>query len=351
MKQSHARAKGLGLAMFAFAGAIGIALDAAAQESLTIANYGGTAAKASSDIIWQPLAKKEGVTIKEDTLSGVADVRTQVIANAVQWDIVEFTVDECATGAKEGLFEKIDKTPYNGFGLSETNLTDDYVVINSASYVLAWSKAKYGDNGPKSWADFWNTEKFPGTRALRNSPVHNLEAALMADGVAAKDVYPIDIERAFKKLGDIKPSISVWWNSGGQAAQLARDKEVDIIGIWNTRLQPIIDADDSSFGYTWDGGVLVADCYAIPKNAPNAELAKKIMPIAASPEYQALLANEKPISPTSRQAYELGLIKEEMLPKLPLSPQNRDGQVEMLGPWWADNGAEIQRRWVEFMQQ
>ena len=43
---------------------------------------------------------------------------------------------------------------------------------------------------PKSWADFWDVKAFPGPRSLRNHPVDNLEAALMADGVAPDKLYP-----------------------------------------------------------------------------------------------------------------------------------------------------------------
>jgi putative spermidine/putrescine transport system substrate-binding protein len=337
------------LAAFACVPVLADAPLAWAQSGLTIANYGGTAGQASSEAIWKPIARDLKITIKEDTLTGVADVRNQVKAGAVQWDIIEFTTDECAVGAKEGLFEKLNKAAFEGFEYTDTALTDHYVLINSASYVIAWNKKKFGDNGPKTWADFWDVKKFPGSRSLRNSAVHNVEAALMADGVAPDKVYPIDLDRAFKKLEEIKPHIRVWWSSGGQAAQLARDEEVDLIAIWNTRLQPIIDAG-GPYGFTWNGGILIADCYAIPKGARNAELAQKVLPIAASPKYQAEVANAKPISPVSPKAYKIGVIKPEMLPMLPMAPQNLPGQVEMQGPWWADRGADVQRRWLRFIQ-
>ena len=36
----------------------------------------------------------------------------------------------------------------------------------------------------------------------------------MADGVAPDKLYPLDVDRAFKKLEEIKPNITVWWTSG-----------------------------------------------------------------------------------------------------------------------------------------
>ena len=63
---------------------------------------------------------------------------------------------------------------------------------------------------PASWADFWDVKKFPGKRALRKGPKYTLEFALMADGVAPKDVYKVlagkdGQDRAFKKLDELKP--------------------------------------------------------------------------------------------------------------------------------------------------
>ena len=46
-------------------------------------------------------------------------------------------------------------------------------------------------DAPKGWADFFDTKKYPGKRALRQGPKTTLEIALMADGVAPKDVYKV----------------------------------------------------------------------------------------------------------------------------------------------------------------
>ena len=67
-----------------------------------------------------------------------------------------------------------------------------------------------------------------------------LEPALMADGVPMNKVYevlsaPGGIERAIKKIKEIKPNIAVWWSSGAQHASLMKDGEVDMITGWNGR--------------------------------------------------------------------------------------------------------------------
>ncbi|MBM3542678.1 MAG: extracellular solute-binding protein, partial [Alphaproteobacteria bacterium] len=94
---------------------------------------------------------------------------------------------------------------------------------------------------PKSWADYWNAKDFPGRRALRNHPFDTIEEALMADGVALKDVYPCDFDRAFKSLDKVKKEIAVWWTSGAQTTQMLKSGEVDMLPTWNGRAQAAID--------------------------------------------------------------------------------------------------------------
>jgi putative spermidine/putrescine transport system substrate-binding protein len=342
------------LALFILSGAVAVATTlgtpALAQDSLTIANYGGSYGEAMSKAIWKPTAEQLGITIKEDSLNSLADIRTQVGANAVQWDVGELAVDECAQGAREGLFEPLDYDVIKPRGYDKAALQPTYILDNTASYVVGWNKKALGDNGPQTWADFWNVEKFPGTRAMRDSPAQNLEAALIADGVALDKLYPLDVDRAFKKLEEIKPHISVWWSSGAQSAQLVKDGEVDMIGIWSNRMQAVID-DGAEAGYVYTGGLLIPDCFFIPKGSKKKDLAMKAIALAASPEIHANIAKYIPISPISTEAYEGGKIAADTIKILPASPENLAKQVWTDGNWWAENGAAVQERWTNFMQQ
>src|SRR6185437_4806523 len=87
---------------------------------------------------------------------------------------------------------------------------------------------------------FLGREEVSGKRSYRKSVAGALEPALMADGVPADKVYevlsaPGGIERAIKKIKELKPNIAVWWASGAQHAQLMKDGEVDMITGWNGR--------------------------------------------------------------------------------------------------------------------
>ena len=60
----------------------------AAAQQLTIVSFGGSYQDAQSKALFQPAAKALGITIKEETYSGIADLRLKVKAGAVTWDIV-----------------------------------------------------------------------------------------------------------------------------------------------------------------------------------------------------------------------------------------------------------------------
>src|ERR1051325_7880314 len=133
---------------------------ARAADSVTVASWGGSYQEAQQKAFFKPTAEALGITIKEDTTNGLDDVRLQVTGNAVKWDLVELRADECARGTKEGLFEKLDYKVIDPSGIDPKLVHDDWVGITYYSVVLIYRTAGFKENGPKTWADFWNVEKF-----------------------------------------------------------------------------------------------------------------------------------------------------------------------------------------------
>ena len=137
--------------------------------------------------------------------------------------------------------------------------------------VLTYDKDVFGDAGPQTWADFWNVEAFPGPRGLQNTgdsdwwvPV----IALLADGVAKEDLFPMDIDRAYAKLDEIKPHINVWWKNGNQVQQIMRDKEVVMTMAYSGRATAVIE-EGLPWAMSWDGAVLDTAYFSILKGAKN----------------------------------------------------------------------------------
>jgi putative spermidine/putrescine transport system substrate-binding protein len=210
--------------------------------------------------------------------------------------------------------------------------------------VLAWNTTTFGNNGPQRWADFWDVKKFPGKRGYRNGFGGSLEPALMADGVPPEKVYevlsqPGGIERAIKKIKELKPYISVWWSSGAQHAQLMKDGEVDMITGWNGRFDTVA-KDGGKVAYTFNEALLDYDCYGIVKGSSHKELAMKFLAEISKPQYQAELTKHMTYGPTDTRAYELGVIDAAYAKQLPSFPANAAKQLTINLNWYIKFGAQ-----------
>src|SRR5690606_16915554 len=132
-------------------------------------------------------AEKFEIDINEATLSSEAEVRMQVKSGAVTWDIVTLGASRCETAAADGLLEKLDYDVIDVSAYPEGSYSDYCIGASTFAYVMAWNKKTLGVDGPQSWADFWDVEKFPGSRSLWKYPSYVLEAALLADGVTSEE--------------------------------------------------------------------------------------------------------------------------------------------------------------------
>ena len=325
------------VALAALAAAVVVAGGASAQQ-LTVVSFGGAYQEGQSKALFQPAAKAMGITIKEETYSSIADLRLKVKAGAVTWDVVASGSGSAARAGSEGLLEALD---YKTIDISSflPGLAQEYCVGGDVfSTVMAWNTKTYGDKGPQNWADFWDVKKFPGKRSYRKGVAGALEPALMADGVAPADVYkvlsaPGGIERAIKKIKDLKPNIAVWWSSGAQHAQLMKDGEVDMITGWNGRFD-VVAKDGAKVAYTFNQALLDYDCFGVPKGAPNKLLAMKFLNEISKPQYQAEFTKYITYGPTNKKAYDGPAISATYAKTLPSHPDNAAKQLPIDLDWY-----------------
>lgn len=329
--------------------ALASAAPAVAQDTVTVASYGGAYQEALRKAFYTPTEKKLGITVKDYTLTSIADIRTQVKAGAVQWDVVELYSGQCQQAANEGLIEPLDyKVVTNTKGIPQDLVKEYWVGFTAYSSVLAWNTKVYKDP-PKSWADFWDTKKFPGTRALGGYGLSTTaEMALLADGVAADKLYPIDQDRALKKLTEIRPAITAWWTSGAQAAQLAQSEEADMLSIWVARIEAAI-KQGAPYDFTYNQAIMDIECLVVPKGAPHKDLAMKTINSFLDPQLQADLLNYVPYGPVNQDAYETGKISKEKMDRANTSPGNYKKQVVQNKEYWAAHGQQSQERWDKFI--
>ncbi len=321
------------------AGALMATAAWAMDKEITIASWGGSYQEAQSKALFEPAAANTGIKVNQETYGGMSDVRLQVSSGQVSLDIVVSGSGGAARAAAEGILEPLD---YDIIDVSTfyPGLYNDYCVGGDVfSVVGAWNTNTYGEDGPQNWADFFDTEKFPGTRAYRGKVSGALEPAIMADGVAMEDVYSVldseeGIERAINKIRELKPNIAVFWSSGAQQAQLMKDGEVDMTTGWNGRFDNA-KKDGAKVSYTFNQALLDYDCFAIPKAAPNKDVAMEFLNEISKAEYQDDLPKWITYGPTNKAAYETGEISAEMAASLPSSPENAAKQLPISLEWYA----------------
>ncbi len=333
---------------------------AAYAEPITVVSWGGSYGEAQDKALFTDAAKNTGIEIVRESGASMSKACLQVESGAVTWDLVVTGSGGAAAAAAKGCLEKID---YSVVDVSDfyPNLYTDYCVGSDVfATVMAWNTDKYGEPGsdtaPKSWADFFNVEKFPGTRAYRANNVDGaLEPAIMADGVAMDKVYEVlatkeGKERAINKIRTLKPHIAVFWGSGAQQAQLMKDAEVDMTTGWNGRFDNA-KKDGAKVGYTFNQALLDYDCFAMPKGAPNKQVAMKFLAEVSKPQYQANLPFHITYGPTNKKAYEVTSAPKELIEALPSHPKNVPMMVPVSLDWYAEHRAEALEMYMELISE
>jgi len=201
---------------------------------------------------------------------------------------------------------------------------------------------------PTGWADFWDVEKFPGMRTMVSGASGDyppLEYALLADGVAKEDLYPLDVDRAFKKLEELAPNIAKWWMAGADAPQMLINGEVTMAEAFSGRIVAIIKSG-APVKIVWDQGRMNFDFWQIPKGAPNYDNAMLLLSYMNDPVRQAKFAEMTGYAPSNALAY--GYMSEALAASLATSDENLQKVFPVDNKWWAENMEGVVARWLEW---
>jgi putative spermidine/putrescine transport system substrate-binding protein len=316
-----------------------------AAESLTVVSFGGDYGKAQKKHMIDPFVKETGINVFfDDYKGGSAEIKAQVDSGQVKWDVVDFEYVDLEKACNENLLERINPSflPKGDDGVAAKD--DFYPMALSSECAIgnilwatafAYNEKFIGDVKPTTMKDLFDLDKFPGKRALKKRAEINLEWALIADGVAPKDVYDVleteeGVKRAFAKLDTLKDSV-IWFDSWSQAPQLLNDGSVIMAQAANGRL--------TQFNVVWDGQAFDLDGWAIVKGSKNLELAKKF--IAATTSTIPLTGmQDVNYGPTRKSA--TALLSKEVQNNLPTA--HLDEGFKVNGTFWSDYGTELNEK-------
>jgi putative spermidine/putrescine transport system substrate-binding protein len=225
---------------------------------------------------------------------------------------------------------------------------DDYwVARNTYATVLAYSTKAFPDRHPTTWAEFWDVKTFPGPRMLQDPSFGavDLEQALLADGVPMDKLYPIDIDRAFRKFEEIRSYVVKWWDSGAVAAQMLAEQVAVCGSIWDSRITTLID-QGAPLNVEWNQSMLNLQATSITKGSPNRENAYRLTDYGLQPKIQAAIGEAAKTSPANRKAFDF--MDPTAAAKLASFPGHTKGAFLNNAKWWFENGAEAVERFREF---
>jgi putative spermidine/putrescine transport system substrate-binding protein len=289
-----------------------------------------------------PFSQETGISVIDTFPFDVGKLSTMVRTGTVQWDVTDIPGEFLGLAEEQGLLEPIDYHIVDRHVLPPEDYGQHHVVYGHFSTNIVFNKQRFtGAERPANWSDYWDLRKFPGPRSFRRNPAVVLEAALLADGVASEKLYPLDVDRAFRKLDEIKTQVR-WWTSAVQSVQLIADGEVDLGVTFNSRA--VVARDQGvPLEVVWNQGLVAAVYLAVPKGARNKEGAMRLINYIVQADAQARMANLNRSAPANLNA--MAKIEPAILKDLPTAPENSHGaaRIDELG-FWAQNRAKLGKR-------
>jgi putative spermidine/putrescine transport system substrate-binding protein len=273
--------------------------------------------------------------------------KAQQESGAVEFDVAGIDGPPTLSFADEGWLLPIDWSVVgrDGFVDVPNMIRDDGVPIEFYGFPIVYNTASFGANPPTSWADVFDVTKYPGKRAFYRDPIlaGTIEAALLADGVPADQLFPIDLERALRKFDTIKDDI-IWYKTGAEQVSLYQQGEAVMGQGWDGRIIPLI-REGAPVEMVTTPMLMGIGYYVIPKGAKSAAAANQFLAFTESPEEQAKLAACTGYSPTRARAYDL--IPADRKPSI--DPTKLEQYILVDFKYWNENRQATQDRFNEWI--
>jgi putative spermidine/putrescine transport system substrate-binding protein len=322
---------------------------------LTVTSWAGAYGRAQAVAQMRPYAAARHVDVHLAQWDGEL--------SGLKGDVVDFELPGAVDACSRGLLEKIDATILPP-GADGAPAAKDFVPgafgpcwIGSIVYsqIILYAPHAF-PAAPTSLADFFDITKFPGKRALkRGSGKYNLEMALLADGVAPRDVYATldtgpGLTRALHKLDSLGAS-RVWYSADNEARDLLKNGGAIFTTARNGQLYDAAQKDAAAPGVIWDRQLYEFDAFAIPAGNPNKALALDYIRFATAAEALAGVANWVPYGPARRSALALvGKNPELGTPMQPFLPTAHFGTAFAVDDaWWRANAARVNLAWRNWL--
>jgi putative spermidine/putrescine transport system substrate-binding protein len=347
-RQEFLKVSGLGLAGATLLGTLGCEGggsggegSGSATEGFVFTSSGSSYQKAQTKAWLKPYSNETGTRIRQDSPTDYAKIQSMVENDQVIWDVVNVSNDFGLQSTAD-LLEPLDYSIIDKEPILEGYATEYRIACMLYANTLAYNTEQI-DGTPSSWADLFDTQKFPGERGFRKSPSETLEVALLGDGVAPENLYPLDVDRALDKLDTIREQI-LWWETGGQLQQQLADGEVALASAWNGRVQKEIDSG-VPVKIQWNQNLQTADYLVVPKGTAHKEEAMRLIAYCVSGENNHRLSEYIPYAPINKES--ISKVDPQVASQLPTA--YRDVGVRYNAQWWDNNREAMEQTFNKWL--
>lgn len=338
--------RGAGLGALALAGGPAMAQG----KTLNAAGYGG----ALNDYLTQdfavPFEKKSGIKVNFGSGASLALAKLQVASGGpAQWDLINLTGSEYVEAVRDKLI-----VPYDYSIIDTSHVPPGYkeshgIKFSLYLFVMCWDQNKIpNDKAPKTWAEFWDTKRWPGKRSLDSniSDGSTLELALLADGVPLDKLFPLDVERALKSLDKLGRDNIIWYNANQEPIQQLTSGAVTLATAFHGRVL-LANRAGAKLGFTPDYAGVSGNYYCVSSASANKKEAMQFLnfmltDIPGDVEYMKATAYAIPNTAA------LPLLPKEIADILPTNPALQDKVFIKSDAWWAANLDKTVQRFKEW---
>ena len=336
------------------------------DRTLTVVTWGGTYEASQHEAYFEPFEAATGIAVETVRYDGSLEaLRAHLADGETTWDVIDLIRADAVHACEDGLLEKIDPAILEP-APDGTPAQDDFLdgAIQPCSItqlvfstVIAYDNRAFPGEKPRRIEDFFNTERFPGKRALRKAPVALFEWALMAYGVPRQQLYELlSTERGFDlalaKLESIREEL-VWWQGGQEPVDLLRQGKVAMASGYNGRFFHARAVEGTPISVIWDGQLLDFNAWAIPQGADDGDLARRFIAFATQTPRLAAQANRISYGPARKSAQRrVGLhvtAGVPMRPYLPTAERHMETAIARDHTWYAQTVDLRQRRFRQWL--
>ncbi len=334
------RVIGLGLAASLAFAAVGCSSggggETGAPSSITIVESGGTSGESIAEAYGKPFTEATGVKLVQETPTDLGKLEAMVKSGNVTADLLELGGAAVQMAVDRDLIEPLDWADINPDEMNPEAKTEyGFGYQTFALYMGAREDAK----PVTTWAEFFDTERQPGKRAIPAYSTYALPIALLADGVKPEDLYPLDVDRALAFLETVADDLLLW-EAASQTPQLLESNEAVYAATWDN-----VSASDG-FQVSYDHAVREMSFFVIPKGAKNVKQANQLLHEMSKVENQAVAAEMIPIAGPSPDL--MASLSQDIVSQMPANPEFVDTQATYDYAWWAANAPEVGERWAQF---